>query len=402
VVAAIGGVLAARRLPGSMLAWAASTAVAGAAVGAAFVAVAVLAHVTRLPRWAATGLAVAVVGVQAGAVAGWWPGPGDPIGSFALWAMRRRPVDLIGLAVVAALVVVAILCSARLRTEALVRRADLVAQLHFAVTMQDLRTVMLLRRQLRGERPRRTPWLRLPGRGHATAGAAIWRRGWRGLLRYPLARLARMAVLAIAAGLGAIAVLGGTSPAVVVVGVALYLLGLDVVEPLAQEIDHPDHTDGFPRPRGWVLAHHTVAPAVAMVPFAVLAAVVVIIARPDDWPAAALIVPVTIAGAGGAVVSIVRDAPDPLASATSAAVPPEFGGFTNTLRLVLPVVVSTLAVLPIIAAREQPDAGTAVRGTIAVVLLAAAVVWWVRRRDEWRVRWRSFLDAGRRPSGSSP
>jgi hypothetical protein len=211
-----------------------------------------------------------------------------------------------------------------------------------------------------------------------------------------------MAVLAIAAGLGAIAVLGGTSPAVVVVGVALYLLGLDVVEPLAQEIDHPDHTDGFPRPRGWVLAHHTVAPAVAMVPFAVLAAVVVIIARPDDWPAAALIVPVTIAGAGGAVVSIVRDAPDPLASATSAAVPPEFGGFTNTLRLVLPVVVSTLAVLPIIAAREQPNAGTAVRGTIAVVLLAAAVVWWVRRRDEWRVRWRSFLDAGRRPSGSSP
>jgi hypothetical protein len=402
VVASIGGVLAARRLPGSMLAWATSTAVAGSAVGAAFVAVAVVAHVTRLPRWAATGLAVAVVAAQAGAVAGWWPGPGDAIGSFALWAVRQRPLDLIGLAVVGALVVVAIACAGRLRTEALVRRADLVAQLHFAVTMQDLRTVMLLRRQLRGERPRRTPWLRLGGHGRQTAGAAIWRRGWRGLLRYPPARLARMAVLAVAAGLGAVAVLGDTTPAVVVVGVALYLLGLDAVEPLAQEIDHPDHTDGFPTPRGWVLAHHTVAPAVALVPFAVLAGVVVIVARPDDWSAAALILPVTIGGAGGAVVSIVRDAPDPLASAASAAVPPEFGGFTNTLRLLLPVAVSTLAALPIVAAREQPDAGTVARGAIAIVLLVTALGWWVRRRDEWRVRWRAFLDAGRQTPGSSP
>ncbi len=401
VVASIGGVLAARRLPGSMLAWAASTAVAGAAVGAAFVAVAVLAHVTVLPRWAATGLAVLVVAAQAGAVAGWWPGPGDTIGSLALWAIRQRPLDVIGLAVIAVLAVAAIACAGRLRTEALVRRADLVAQLHFAVTMQDLRTVMLLRRQLRGERPRRTPWVRLAGHGHPTAGAAIWRRGWRGLLRYPVARLARMAVLAIGAGLGAVAVLSGTTPAVVVVGVALYLLGLDAVEPLAQEIDHPDHTDGYPRPRGWVLAHHMVAPAVALIPFAVLAAAVVSVARTDDWSVVALIVPVTIAGAAGAVVSIVRDAPDPLASATSTAVPPEFGGFANTLRLLLPVAVSTLAALPIIASREQPDAGTTIRGGIAILLLAAAVVWWVRRRDEWSARWRAFLDAGRRASGAA-
>ena len=42
------------------------------------------------------------------------------------------------------------------------------------------------------------------------------------------------------------AVLRGTSPAIVGIGVALYLLGLDAVEPLSQEIDHPDHTDGVP------------------------------------------------------------------------------------------------------------------------------------------------------------
>jgi hypothetical protein len=101
VIAAIAGVLAARRLPGSMEAWAASGAVFGAAVGAAFVAVAVLTHAARIPRWAATALAVAVLAAQAGSAAGWWPGPADTIGSFALWGMRQHPIDLVGIGVVA-------------------------------------------------------------------------------------------------------------------------------------------------------------------------------------------------------------------------------------------------------------------------------------------------------------
>jgi Family of unknown function (DUF6297) len=402
VIAAIGGVLAAGRLPGSTTAWAASGAVAGAAVGAAFVAVAVLTHVARLPRWAATALALAVIAAQAGAAAGWWPGPGDTIGSFALWGMGQHPIDLVGVGVVAVAALAAVVVAGRLRTESLVRRADLVAQLHFAVTMQDLRTVMLLRRQLRGERPRAQPWVDVSRRGRRGAAAAIWRRGWRGLARYPLARLMRMAALAAAAGLSAVAVLRGTTPAVVGVGVALYLLGLDAVEPLAQEIDHPDHTDGFPRPRGWVLARHVAAPAIALVPFAAVAAAVVVVARPEDWAGAvALAVPVTLAGVCGAVVSIVRDAPDPLAPTPSAAVPPEFAGFTNTLRLLWPVALSTVATLPIVAMREQPSDGTAVRSVAATALVVIAVVWWVRRRDDWRARWRAFLDAGRQAAGSS-
>ena len=404
VIAAIGGVLAAQRLPGSMEAWAASGAVFGAAVGAAFVAVAVLTHVTRIPRWLATALAVVVVAAQAGAAAGWWPGLGDTIGSFALWGMRQHPTDLVGIGVVAAASVAVGACAGRLRTEPLVRRADLVAQLHFAVTMQDLRTVMLLRRQLRGERPRAEPWMRLPRRGGRSASRAVWRRGWHGLLRYPLARLTRMGALALAAGLSAVAVLHGTTPAVVGVGIALYLLGLDAVEPLAQEIDHPDHTDGFPHQRGWVLVRHLAPPAIALIPFAAVAAAVVVVARPEDWGGAlALAVPVTLAGACGAIVSIVRDAPDPLAptTAASAAVPPEFAGFTNTVRLLWPIALSTIATLPILAMREEPSAGTAARSVAAMLLVVAAVVWWVRRRDDLRTWWRGFLDAGRQATGVS-
>ena len=74
--------------------------------------------------------------------------------------------------------------------------------------MQDLRTVVLLRRELRGERPRQ------PTRGGPTAplgrarhGSVVWQRGWRGLSRYPLARLARMAILSVAAAVAAVAAL---------------------------------------------------------------------------------------------------------------------------------------------------------------------------------------------------
>ena len=402
LVGAIAGELAARRLPGTGAAWAASGAAAGAVTGAAFVAAAVLVHAGRVPRWVATALAAVVLAAQTGAAAGWWPGPGDTIGSLALWGMRQQPVDLVGVTVVLAAAGLAVAAAGRLRTEPLVRRADLVSQLHFAVTMQDLRTVVLLRRQLRGERARSRPWV--PSRsGRATGGWTVWRRSWRGLLRYPLARLVRMALLAVSAGAAAVAVLRGTTPALVAVGVALYLLALDAVEPLSQEIDHPDLTDGVPQARGWMHARLLAAPAAALVPFALLGAADVRRARAGRRrvrrrPGRAL----TIVGACGAVVSVVRDAPDPLAPpiASSSAVPPEFAGFTSTLRLLWPLAISTLAGLGVLAVAGAADGrdGDADRG---------------RRRasssprpccgcagaTSWRARIRAFLDEGRAAAG---
>ena len=395
IVGAIGGELAARRLPGTGAAWALSGAAAGAATGAAFVAVAVLAHVARLPRWAATGLAAVVLAAQAGAAAGWWPGPGNTIGSLALWGMRQEPVDLVGAAVVVALAALAVAVAGRLRVEPLVRRADLVSQLHFAVTMQDLRTVVLLRRQLRGERARSRPWVRVTP---VAARHPVWRRSWRGLLRYPVSRLVRMAMLAVAAGAAAVAVLRGTTPALVGVGVALYLLALDAVEPVSQEIDHPDRTDGLPIARGWLLARLLTAPAVALVPFALIGAATVAALEPDAVVFAfALCIPLTLIGACGAVVSVVRDAPDPLSPpvASSVAIPPEFAGFTTTLRLLWPLAISTLAGLGVLWVREQPTVGTAARVAVSAVLVVAAATMWVRRRDEWRARIRAFLAEGR-------
>jgi hypothetical protein len=153
-----------------------------------------------------------------------------------------------------------------------------------------------------------------------------------------------------------------------------------------------------PIERGWMMAHHIAAPALALVPFAVIGAVAVAVLEPDAWwGALALCIPVTWVGVSGAVISIVRDAPNPLAppTASSAAVPPEFAGFTSTIRLLYPLVISTASGLAVVAAREQPGVGTVVRMDVALLIVAVGIGWWVRKRDGWRVKIREFLDAGR-------
>jgi hypothetical protein len=147
-----------------------------------------------------------------------------------------------------------------------------------------------------------------------------------------------------------------------------------------------------------MMAHHIAAPALALVPFALIGAAAVALFEPDAWwGALGLCVPVTWVGVSGAVISIVRDSPDPLSppTAASAAVPPEFAGFTSTIRLLYPLVISTASGLAVVAAREQPDVGTVVRMDVALLIVAVGITWWVRRRDEWRAKIREFLDAGR-------
>ncbi len=171
--------------------------------------------------------------------------------------------------------------------------------------------MVLLRRQLRNERPRRTPWLRLrPSDG--SARGAIWRRSWRGIARTPAGRLVRMAGLAGGIGLAAVAVLRGTTPAFVAMGILLFLIGLEAVEPLSQEIDQPGLTDGLPIERGRLHVHLLVASAGMLVPFAALGATVVAVIEPDAAAAAfALALPIALLGMAGAVVSTVRDAAGP-------------------------------------------------------------------------------------------
>ena len=45
----------------------------------------------------------------------------------------------------------------------------------------------------------------------------------------------------------------------------LFLLGLEAMEPLSQEIDQPDRTDSLPIERGELLVRHLIAPAIALI-----------------------------------------------------------------------------------------------------------------------------------------
>ncbi|MEO5902170.1 MAG: hypothetical protein ABIR68_18845 [Ilumatobacteraceae bacterium] len=410
VIGAIAGQLAGRRLPGSTLAWAASGAMFGIAIGLIWVGAALIAHAAHVPLWSMTLLGLGLLVWQAFAVAGTHaPAPGNLVGSLALWGWRQRSIDALALLVIVALVVVGFAMLRRTSLDALARRSGLVAQLRFAVTMQDLRTVILLRRQLNQEQARNRPWLRLPTRHRKHA---VWRRGWHSLLRLPATRILRMTVIAAAAGASQALVLRGTSPALLVTAGLLFLLGLEAMEPLSQEVDQPDRADSLPIERGSLMVRHLAAPAVALVPFALIGAVggvFVTVANSHGrftWTGAAavaaiLCIPTALGGAAGAVVSIVRDAPDPLAnSGQQAFLPPEMAGVTTLLRVLIPLVVSTIATLNILLVRsavQRGDSaiGAAIRGAIASSLLAAAVAWWVRKRDDIRRSIKAFTSQGR-------
>jgi hypothetical protein len=205
-----------------------------------------------------------------------------------------------------------------------------------------------------------------------------------------------MAGLAGGSGLAAVALLRGTTPAFVAMGVLLFLLGLEAIEPLSQEIDHSGLTDALPVTRGWLHVQVLVASAGLLVPFAALGAAVVAVVEPTAAVAAfALALPVAFLGMTGAVVSAVRDAPNPVA-AESPFVPPEFAGFGNAMRVLVPVAISTLGALPAWAAREEPGGATIARSIVGIALVVAATLWWVTRRDRWHSAWRRFV-AGARP-----
>lgn len=401
----IVGQLAGRRLPGSVLAWTGSGALFGASVALLWSGAALLAHTLRLPRWLATTAGITALVWQCIAVARDLPGPADQFGSLGLWGWRQHPTDLIAPAVALAATIAGFVLLRRISLEALARRAALVAQLRFAVTMQDLRTVILLRRQLNQEQPRRHPWMRLGPPRRPTLSAAVWRRGLHGMLRFPAPRLVRLVALAAAIGVLHAAAVRGTTPAMLGSALLGFVLGLEVMEPLSQEVDQPDYTDSFPVERGELMVRHLAAPLVALVPLSVVTALAAVLTLGADTdaiaPAAVLALPTLLGGVTGGIISIVRDAPDPLSSVRQQTfVPPEMAGLSTLLRLLWPLVVSTLGTATVLLPRAAlrtgaSPTGGAVRAALGSLLVVGLVCYWVKVRDRARQKIRHFMDEGR-------
>jgi len=255
--------------------------------------------------------------------------------------------------------------------ESSLRRAGLVAQLRFAVTTQDLRTVILLRRQLAAELPRSRPWVALRPRAGGPVGAAVWRRGWHSFLRWPLARGVRVVVLGLVAAAALYGTWRGTTPLVIVAGCALLLVALDAVEPLAQEIDHPTRRSLVPLRTRALLRPHLVAPGVVLVLVGLIGVAADLALTGDALTlevGLAVVLPAAMGALAGAAVSVITD-------------PFQWVLFpaAQNIRAAAPFVLAILGVAPVLVARVAerrgfPPVGVAIQTGIFVLLLCAGVL----------------------------
>jgi hypothetical protein len=434
-VGAVAGNLAGQRLPGDFAGWVAAGAAFGLLAALLSTGVALVACGLRVSRRAGTAVGAAILAwSMVDLAAGTATSPLTRIGRLGLAAL---PGDVGGESVsggsaTVAIVVGGILAGAVLAAaaarlgdmslEAAEHRGRLAAQLRFALSLQDLRAVVLLRRRLAAEEPRPRPWIRLrdsspragapatPGDEPAPGGwvrlpaasdpagsrgagsrpgfmagwrdgasTAVRRRGSQSLLRWPVTRILRVAGLGIVAGFAAAGAWEGTTPLVLVAGAALFVAALDALEPLAQEMDHPTRRDSFPVPPG------RMATAALAVPTAVLGAttavgvlVAVAVLGVPAGPMLIAVIPATAGAVAGGTASLVLE-PVSAAELMSRYPVPEAAGPVLVARLGFAPGLAMSGWLPLLAGRaalgEGFAAGPAVfQSGIALVGISVLVV----------------------------
>ncbi len=311
IFGAVVGNFVFRRFPGSAVEWIGSLAAFGAAVPIAVLGAALLACGRRLHIGVASGIGVVLVAWSALDLAlGWNSSPATMLGDLATLPLQHgADAALAAVGAVLALAVLAggLLGIGGLRLEAARRRAELVAEMRFSASVQDLRTVILLRRQLASELPRRKPWIRL----RVTVGNPIWRRDWQSYLRWPLVRVVRVVLIAVAAGGLAVGGFDLTPVLFALPGPLLFVAALDLIEPLAQESDHPTRRLLLPFKAYDLIRRHLWAPVAAMAAVVAIASVTAAIAGGNPGLAlgvgAVVFLPLAATLIAGAAVSATND-----------------------------------------------------------------------------------------------
>ena len=353
VVGAIVGLLVTRQLSGNPVLPVVLTAVTFSLSAVLASSCALLACGRRLKWWTVNVLAVVVLAWSvADVVTDHHTSPLTWLASLAFWSLRFSPLAIVAVALVAAAAVLGVLGIGSLSLEAARRRSGLVSQLRFAVTLQDVRTVVLLRRQLSQEKPRARPLIRMRRGGRIPP---IWRRDLRGYLRFPVVRVVRMAVLGAIAGWSIGLMWRGQAPMIVVAGLALYLAGYDAVEPLAQEIDHPTRWDSYPDDSGRVLLSHLLPAVFVMIGVCVVTAATTLALVPGKVVASLalpLVLVVAAAAASGAAVSTSLGAPN---VSSIVGLGPDLMGIVLALRLLIPPAIVVVSLSPLLLAGRNPD-----------------------------------------------
>ena len=237
--------------------------------------------------------------------------PTAQVGRVALTPLSWSWLALIGLVLPLAVVALGLAWIGGTSLEPLRHRAQLVRELRYAATLQDLRSIIVLHRELAQELPRSRPWWRV---GNGLRAGACRHRDWQGYARWPLPRITRVVVLAGIAGVALVGAWRANDAFLIVAGLAMFLAGVDAAEGLAQEHDHPDRAELIPIPWGQLVLDHIVAPACALAVVAVVALTVfsVVIGSVDALVVSLIaLVPMALAAAVGAATSVVAGAPSP-------------------------------------------------------------------------------------------
>ena len=387
-VGGLSGELLSQRLPGSSAAWLASGALFGFTTAVLAMGAAMVTASRRLRRPVPELIAVALLAWSLADLFDAVPSaPLTHLGRIVFWPIHFEAWPLGGIAAALAVAVAGVLLIGGLSVEAARRRTQLVGQLRFAVTQQDLRSVLLLRRQLAAETPRHRSLI-----GHLPQALGrrmpVFTRDLQSLLRWPTVRIVRVVVLLVGAALALRATYSGTTPLILVAGALTFVAALDATEPLAQEVDHPTLLNSYPKPAGVVLVQHLAAPVLAMLVVGAVALGVAYGVDPD--PDVLVIGAITLvsgafAAVAGASISVVSEVA--LDRSETAVFSPEVAGPTVVIRTLWPPAVAMIGLLPVLLAQRAMRAGNSVTApaiTVAVfaVALAGMVFLWVRYRAD--------------------
>jgi hypothetical protein len=405
VAGAVAGQYAYRRLPGSPISWVLAAVAYALVAVTGFVGSAFVASGHRLGPVVVAAAVVAVVGWSVlDVVLDVTTSPLTLAGGLGIWPIEVHALDLVGLVPFAALAAVAWRSLGGISLERAERRSALVGQLRFAVTLQDVRTVVLLRRQLTQEHGRRHPLIRVGGMGRRPARFPVWRRGWQGVARWPTLRFVRIAAYGAAAGVALVGVWDGTTALLVPAGLVLWLAGLDAVEPLAQDADHPSLVESLPKEAAVLRIRQLAVPVVVMVGVGLVGCAAALAfghARLVAEVGLPTVIPAALATACAAAVSVVKPSSSP---GVTEVLQPELAGIKQAFSAARAPILASLAGVPVLVARHVADADTsALRATLAgcAIPLAASLIalLYLRMRERARAWWERQLTMA--SSGSS-
>jgi hypothetical protein len=297
-------------------------------------------------------------------------------GDIGMWPLTGAPLSIVGVALAAIVVAEGLRRAGGFSLEASLQRAGLVSQIRFALTMNDLRTVVLLRRRLANHSYRTVPWV--PIRRSTGNRLPVLRRSIQSHLRLPLPAIIRLTALSVGAGISVGFAGRGIAALALIAGLLMLVAGYDVMEPLAQEVDNPGRWAMYPLEPGELAVRLTVAGAVSMVPIVLLAAVVaVLIGGSDIAPIAVVVFSLSaIAATVGASVSTLLGGPDVMTSS-------ELFGLAIVIRLVVPPIIAALPFAPaVVGLVDGSAANVFLPNSIMLVGLMTGVAWmWISQRN---------------------